>query len=91
MKRSLIYSITVLLAAGLVSSCTKTESTTTTAPEKAPAKYEKPSKKYPTKKYPKPTPTPKDYDKPTPTPKEYDKPTPTPKKYATPTPTPTPY
>ena len=40
MKRSLIYSITVLLAAGLIGACTnKTEtSTTTTAPEKSPAK-----------------------------------------------------
>lgn len=42
MKRSLVYSVTVMLAAGLISSCTtKTESTsTTTTPEKAPAKKE---------------------------------------------------
>ena len=52
MKRSLVYSITVLLAAGLMSSCaTKTEtSTTTTAPEKAPAKKETTTKKSTTKK-----------------------------------------
>jgi hypothetical protein len=99
MKRSLIYSITVLAATGLIASCTnKTETTTTTAPEKSPAKTDY-SKKH-KKDYAKPTPTPKDYKpsptpknyKPSPTPKDY-KPSPTPKKYdkASPTPTPTPY
>ena len=52
MKRSLVYSITVMLAAGLISSCTtKTESTsTTTATEKTPAKKESTTKKSSTKK-----------------------------------------
>ncbi|HEX4641535.1 MAG TPA: hypothetical protein VH252_09120 [Chthoniobacterales bacterium] len=39
MKRSLIYSFTVLLAAGLIGACTnKNETSTTTMPEKSPAK-----------------------------------------------------
>ena len=96
MKRSLIYSITVLLAAGLISSCTsKTESTTTTTPEKYPAKKDtykkdtykkKDAYKKDDKTTPKPygSPTPKPYGSPTP------KPSPTPKKYASPSPTPSP-
>jgi hypothetical protein len=104
MKRSLIYSITVLAATGLIASCTnKTETTTTTAPEKSPA-YTKKHKKYDSKptatpkdKYDKASPTPKNkYDKASPTPKDkYDKASPTPKKdkydKASPSPTPTPY
>jgi hypothetical protein len=94
MKRSLIYSITVMLAAGLIASCTnKTETTTTTAPEKSPAytKKEYKPKKYSDKtKKPYPSPTPK-YEKPSPTPK-YSKPSPTPKyEKSSPTPTPSPY
>jgi hypothetical protein len=92
MKRSLIYSIAVLTATGLIASCTnKTETTTTTAPEKYPAKtetYKKHKKDYkPTKKYE--SPTPKPYASPTPKDK-YEKASPTPKKYTSPTPSPTP-
>ena len=100
MKRSIIYSIAVLAVTGLVASCTNKTETTTTAPEKSPAKtetYKKHKKSYDTSK---PTPTPKDkYEKASPTPKnKYEKASPTPKnKYdkASPTPkpspTPTPY
>ena len=100
MKRSLIYSIAVLAATGLIASCTnKTETTTTTAPEKSPAKTEytkKHKKDYESTKKPYESPTPKNkYDKASPTPKnKYDKASPTPKnKYdkASPTPTATPY
>ena len=51
MKRSLIYSFTVLLAAGLIGACTnKNETSTTTAPEKSPAKTSTTKKSTTTKK-----------------------------------------
>jgi protein TonB len=104
MKRSLIYSITVLAATGLIASCTnKTETTTTTAPEKSPAKTDYNKKHKPPNKYASPTPKPKyeptpkpnKYASPTPKPNKYESPTPKPKYESTPkaspTPTPTPY
>ena len=50
--KSLIYSITCLLVAGLLGACNtnKTETATTTAPEKAPAKTSTTTKKSTTKK-----------------------------------------